>query len=118
MSPVVGRSPAAVRAPRSAATAFSTSAALFGAFAAPVTLGSRQTNTVSRMDERVPRMWMEPLISAGQGIAAVQVSPASRIATPMAAYTSSRLWWKVKASGAPTFMAVAIRRNTCASPSV
>ena len=46
----------------------------------------RQTKTVSTIDDPVPWMWIEPPISAGQGSAAEQVRPASRIATATAWY--------------------------------
>src|SRR5207245_4848919 len=41
----------------------------------------RQTKTVSTMEEPVPLIWIEAPISAGHGIVAEQVRPASRIAT-------------------------------------
>ena len=84
VSPTVGTRPARVSWTRSAATTAASPAGVSKSHCRRVLPVVRQTRMVSMMDEPVPWMWIEPLISAGQGSEAEQTSPASRIATPTA----------------------------------
>jgi len=110
MSPVVGFIPAARKLSRSSDIILTSPATSANSQDRGVIPLSRQTKTVSTMDDPVPWMWMEPPISAGHGSEAEQVNPASRIAMPTAMYASCWLWWYVNTSGAPGLSAWAMRR--------